>query len=242
MKAMASDFDGTLYFMFKEEHYRPEDIRAIHAFQEQGGLFGICTGRSLQGILDVFDPVRFDFYIIASGAYVLDRDLHVLSKTCIPYELMKEIYDRYQADLKIIIHANDTVYCLQERRPLQIFVEDMEEMRQADLYGLSFATGSQEEAGRIAAEVNALYGHTVTAYANVRNVDIVSGDCSKGKALEIVRKAYGITSLAGIGDSYNDIPMLQAADVACTFPYAPQAVQDMADYVVESVAQALTHV
>ena len=49
-KAMASDFDNTLYFMFLDEPYRKGDRESIRDFQQAGGLFGVSTGRSLRGV------------------------------------------------------------------------------------------------------------------------------------------------------------------------------------------------
>ena len=45
--------------------------------------------------------------------------------------------------------------------------------------------------------------------------------------------------MAGMGDSYNDLPMLEAADVSYTFPKAPAVVQDEATCVLDSIAAAL---
>ncbi|WP_305151900.1 HAD hydrolase family protein [uncultured Dubosiella sp.] len=42
MKWLASDYDGTLYF---EDGYKQEDLEAIRAFQKQGNMFGLCSGR-----------------------------------------------------------------------------------------------------------------------------------------------------------------------------------------------------
>lgn len=240
MKAFASDFDGTLYFMSQEEKMRLCDLQAIREFQEKGNLFGVSTGRSLRGITDVVQEISFDFYILASGAYVLDRDFQVIFKKCIPFDTMKIIYERYEKDVLIIIQANDSVYAMQAKRPLQVYIESLEEMKGSDIYGLSFGTRSPEEARAIAEELNQCYGDTIIAYANVQNVDIVGKDCSKGRALSLVKEYYGVDIMAGIGDSYNDIPMLMESDQAYTFSYAPLEVQKMADCVVENVAQAIS--
>ena len=51
--ALASDFDNTLYFHNTEERFYAQDIFEILFFQKRGGLFGICTGRSPDSILDM---------------------------------------------------------------------------------------------------------------------------------------------------------------------------------------------
>lgn len=72
MKALASDFDGTLYF---KDGFKEKDLKAIKEFQDHGNLFGICTGRPLSAIIEECQgKINFDFYIVASGALVLDKD------------------------------------------------------------------------------------------------------------------------------------------------------------------------
>ena len=65
MKLLASDFDNTLWF---EDHMKDEDVKAIHEFQKHGHLFGICSGRSLSGILRPSKPydIQYDFFILLS--------------------------------------------------------------------------------------------------------------------------------------------------------------------------------
>lgn len=48
MKILASDFDNTLYF---HNSMKENDLKAIKKFQEKGNLFGICTGREINGII-----------------------------------------------------------------------------------------------------------------------------------------------------------------------------------------------
>lgn len=240
MRAMASDFDGTLYFMREEEPFRRGDIEAIRRFREGGNLFGICTGRSLQGIrLVVEDRIDFDFYIIASGALILDRNLNSIYKRCISRGLMTEVYRKYEDRAKIIIQANDTVYSFGLDFPLQVSINSMDDIEGDDIYGLSFGTESLEESARITDEINALYGQELIAFQNVYNVDIVARGCSKGNAARFVRDYFSIDCLGGIGDSYNDIPLLENVDYPFTFFYAPDSVQSKARTVVGSVAEAI---
>ena len=76
--ALASDIDGTLVF-YKTENFtensetyiRDEDLAAIADWQAKGGLFGLCSGRSVCGVFDVLPVgIRPDFYIACSGAAV----------------------------------------------------------------------------------------------------------------------------------------------------------------------------
>ena len=73
----------------------------------------------------------------------------------------------------------------------------------------------------------------------MRQVDVVAAGCSKGTGMCKVREIFGIDRFGGIGDSYNDLPLLQAADVGFTFPDAPEELREAADEIVLSVSEAI---
>ena len=54
-----------------------------------------------------------------------------------------------------------------------------------------------------------------------------------------VRELFGIDRLGGIGDSYNDLPLIENADIGFTFPNSPKELKEAADEIVISVSQAI---
>lgn len=74
-------------------------------------------------------------------------------------------------------------------------------------------------------------------------VDIAPRGCSKGKGLRILQDHlqghFGPCRMYGIGDSMNDLPLIEAADVSYTFHYAPKELQEKATKVVEDICEAL---
>ena len=111
------------------------------------------------------------------------------------------------------------------------------------IHQVSIHTESLEDAAAISADINRRYGDKVEAFQNVIEIDIAPKGCSKGKGVmllkEYMKHKYGDITLFGIGDSINDMPLLEAADFSYTFPYAPKEVQDKADLVVETICDAL---
>ncbi len=241
MLAFASDFDETLYFHRQDPHLHQEDLDAISRFQEEGNLFGTCSGRSYQGILQSLEgKIRFDFYVMVSGALLLDRDGAVLEKRCMDRDVCFSIYHRYQEIGPMVFQAGNTVYSLGESYyPMQTRISSLEEIPE-DLYGLSLAAGNPERAQRIADEINATYP-CVSAFRNVFYVDIIPAGCSKGLGLARIKAHFPISRLGGMGDSYNDIPLLSACDQAYTFPHVPEQVKEASQVITDSVAQALAH-
>lgn len=238
-RVFASDFDRTLYFMGQPVDVKPGDLAAIAAFQRQGGLFGVCTGRSLKGVtLAIGDRVKFDFFILVSGALILDGAMNVLHRRCISRPLLEELCARCRG-YEMVIQANDTVYTFGRPHPLQTKIATLDDIEGGDLYGVSIATGSFEAARRLMEQFNTSYADDLTAHQNAANVDIAPKGCSKGIALKLIRRHFGAERVGGIGDGHNDLPMLDKADMAFTFPYAPEEVRQRACRIVDSVAEAL---
>ena len=128
-KAFASDFDKTLFFWDSvgdgegkgpQGHIAERDLAAIASFQAAGNLFGVATGRSLKGItLQIGDLIPFDFYIMATGALILDRNQEVISRQCVDPALVEEINAAYEPrGAAVIFHGNDTVYSLGNPGPM----------------------------------------------------------------------------------------------------------------------------
>ena len=74
-------------------------------------------------------------------------------------------------------------------------------------------------------------------------IDIAPKGCSKGEGVQFLREymrhEYGEIRLYGIGDSMNDLPLIEASDVSYTFPYAPKELQDRVTRVVPTIVEAL---
>jgi len=108
---------------------------------------------------------------------------------------------------------------------------------------LSVHTESLEDAAALSTSINERYGDKVEAFQNVIEIDIAPKGCSKGKGVMALREhmkdAYGDFTLFGIGDSINDLPLLEASDVSYTFPYAPEICQRKATKVVDTIVDAL---
>ncbi len=228
MIAFACDYDGTLLI---KGRISQENIQAVKDFQRQGNLFGVCTGRSLKGILLTCPDIAFDFYILAGGALVYDSDFHVIFKETLPKTLVEEIYNRYGSRYETVIQANDTVYSLTRPHPLQTLVTSIAEIP-GDLYGLSMAAG--KDAIAVSEVLNEEFPD-IQAYANVTNIDITSRKAGKGIALKALKEHFENIKTAGMGDSFNDVPLLQE----CDFPFSfDEKLYDRA-VVVNSVAEAI---
>lgn len=237
-KVLASDFDGTLMFDGK---FRDDDLIKIRDFQQKGHLFGLCSGRPLQGMEELCDgQIAIDFYILCSGALVLDKNYQVIDKQTVSQDLMYRFFQQYGNDYPIYIQANYKIYTFEKKDIPGMVMKHILTLDEVDgdIYGFSMYANSEENASMISSQIEMLFPK-LSAHQNKEFIDVTKKGCSKGSGIEIIKKAFSISNIAGIGDSYNDIPMLETVDQAFTFHSSPAIVKKTADHVVDSVHEAI---
>ncbi len=239
-----------MYFNKKEIKLPPESVTKVREFQNAGHLFGLCTGRPVGGVTPfIKNAIRPDFYICSSGSDIVDSELAEIRKRTIDREVAEAICRRYLSDTtegdRIMVCVDDQFYVFHETdMPVELHVlGGVEDIPEGMLYQVSIHADKPEAAAAIAAYINETFGDKVAAFQNVEDVDIAPVGCSKGHGMDLLRRHFGErhgeVKLYGIGDSYNDLPLMEAADVSYTFPYAPKEVQEKATKVVETIVDAL---
>ena len=248
-KVFASDFDGTLYF-YKAEDARklpPENVEKIREYQAAGHLFGLCTGRQVGGltpfITGFVDP---DFYITSSGANIVDRDLKPILKRGVDPKIAQALIDELSPKgfrLTLDVEGDICVFKEMDYPGKYYIIHGVDDCPPGKIHQVSVHTESLEDAAAWAERINERYGDQVQAFQNVIEIDIAPRGCSKGKGVEYLKEymrgQWGDVVLYGIGDSINDLPLIEASDVSYTFPYAPEKVQKAATKVVPTIVDAL---
>ena len=248
-KVFASDFDGTLYF------YKAEDpdklpmasVEKIREYQDEGNLFGLCTGRQVGGLTPFITGfVKPDFYITSSGANIIDRHMRPIQKKGVDPEIAQAIVDEMRPKgyrLTLDVGGEICVFEKMDYPGRYYVIRSVDDIPEGLIHQVSIHTESLEEAAENAALINDKYGGAVHAFQNVVEIDIAPKGCSTGKGVETLRdfylSTYGEIRLYGIGDSLNDLPLIEAADVSYTFPYAPEEVQQKVTKVVNDIVEAL---
>lgn len=247
MKVLASDFDNTLFFhKGNKSFFNEKDIEKIKEFQAAGNLFGLCTGRALFDVLfDTKDAITFDFYILVSGAIILDKDQMSLHKATIPFDVIKDmyLYFKHKNDYSPVFSTEKTFACI-VHNPFPNFdmdiYSDINDLSNLEFVSTSYILDNEECASALCKELNTRYKGVLTGYQNTNSVDIVASGNSKGTGILFLKEHLGIDKIYGIGDSYNDIPMLEKVDVPFTFPSSPALVKQKAAYLVNDIAEAIS--
>lgn len=241
MKAFASDFDGTLFFPKNEKPISLTDTNAIQSFQSKGHIFGLCTGRPLIGTTEYLpDDIKPDFYITNSGASIYNREKELIFEKVFSKELVDALIT-CGTDYGFVVdfHMDEKFYAFKES---DCFITDeiyfLEEIN-GRVHNITYNAGSAEKADEMAKSICQKFEGQITAFRNTQYVDIVPFGCSKGLGIDFIRKYLNIDTFAGIGDSMNDLPMLEKVDTAFTFADAHEKLRQKAAVLVTSVADAI---
>ena len=247
-KIFASDFDQTLYLHGAEEPIAPGTVPAIRRLQKRGHLFGLCTGRPLVGLAPYLGEIRPDFVIASSGAHITARGLDApLCQRGISRPVAEAITEEFLGKGSRMMCCIGDELCF--FAPVEGFpwaytlLTSLRDIPEGLVYQISIHCGSLEEARLERQSLLDRFGRDIEVFQNVTDLDVAPAGCSKGKGLLLLSESLAGPGeerrLYGIGDSLNDLPLLEAADVSYTFPCAPPVLQRAATRIVSTLEEAL---
>lgn len=247
MKLLASDFDNTLLF---DGIFKNQDVIQIKSFQNKGNLFGVCTGRCLSGIIRPSEPyqLEYDFYILLSGALIYNKDREIIYEKKISIDLVKEIFDFLDQQDASVVYQDEMYKVYKEKSSdfRGIYLDSFDELNTNTVSAFSFHY-KENELDKAAIDtklINEQFGDIIEAYQNNQHIDLAAKGCSKGHGMKIIQEYFDLNDdeIYAIGDSWNDLPMLDVVKHSYTFTYAPKDVQKHAEMIVNSVAECISNI
>ena len=245
MKLLASDFDGTLYFHDEDPSIRTKDVEAIKQFQALGHKFGICTGRPLSGITMITEGlIDFDFYILNNGSTILNKDQEVIYERYMQLNDVLKVLERFN-DLDTMIVTHDHFYLYHPTRGWDDsrfkIIDDFNQIQEEHIMSFSFHVETEKDAKELVENINSME-LPIIAYQNRNDVDCVYQECSKGCGIYFIKNYFLAEDddVACIGDSYNDLPMLESVDKSFTFTNSPDTLKKHVYKVVDSINMCIT--
>jgi len=238
--AFASDFDNTLFFGKEAKPFHEEDLMAIKAFKEKGGLFGVCTGRSESGVLFPSKGfLDYDFRILATGSYLLDKEGKCFYQN--PFSLgeatlLYENLCRYPS-FSLVVNTGKSLFSSSssfDGHPPR----KGEERLKRTIRGFSLGCLKEENAAERKKKLEGSFPF-LHAFQNKTFLDIVKRGNSKGEGRKRRKGHLCLDVRAGRGDSFNDIPLIEEASPSYTFLSSPKEVQAKADAVLPTLSSAL---
>lgn len=251
MYLFASDFDGTLK---QNGVVSKRTLQEIERFRKAGHLFGIVTGRNLEMIAPEIKlyQIPLDFLIGANGG-IIKVDNEIISHSVMKFEIAQQILQiakekkmgtiglsdgyRYgnicakpEFSIKKIAkffafltqrHNSKTV--LAKQQITAIFIHD----KPAKIQEMYLAIKDIEG---IEAYIN-----------NYEYLDIVAEGVSKANGVSIVANYFDVTKSYVIGDSLNDLSMIEEFNGFCV-ENACTEVKDKAKHCFNEVGDALEYI
>lgn len=250
MKLFASDYDGTLLYA---KHIMPEDLKAIQEWKDAGNQFVIVTGRSKVSIQKQIDEygLPVDFVVTNNGGMVFDKDGKILLSNYLDYITSLDIiYIAKTMEGVCSYVVNDginrhriVIDDTNEHRYVGLEPDMCEEevMNMAKYAQIVISMAEVDLAVSMADAINQYFGDTVVAYANNYVVDVVPKGISKATGLDFVCEWTGIDEkdTYTIGDSYNDIPLMEYGIHGAAIETAYDEVKDHALYVYSSIHEMI---
>ena len=240
---LASDIDGTLV---SGGSIPQRNLEAIRRFTDEGGLFTLATGRSIEAarryaLLSGVNCASIVFngaigYDFRSESMLWRESLSDAAKAVIPPLL--ERFPHIGAE----VHSGLSFYVLNRTPDVDrhIAYEDItaedasyEQIRDKDWTKVLFAMGERERLAEMhdycesVRLEDAYFLKTADIY-----YELTCAGVSKGAALTRLASLMGVPpeKTFAIGDYYNDVELIEAAGVGCFVETAPEELHGMADF------------
>lgn len=270
IKLFVSDMDGTLLHNPNDAHSRDisdENIEAVKKLHESGVRFMMASGRdvyfrySLEKILGfqvdaigmngcnvVIDNVeicnhgltRQDSYDLLEMIKTCEIDSNFMGITNVGdyvfYDIKKAPFDKFKE------FENEGVMRKVPEISMVDWIVDINRPPYNKVVGLVWST---EDRDKMILKFKERFDDRFDIiYSGPENIEIMPKHISKGQALlELIKiKGFEPTEVAVIGDSMNDVSMLEAIPFSFSMSHADEIIKASANNIVESVAEAIEFV
>lgn len=255
IRLVAMDVDDTL---LTEDLVIPQlVIDAVAKAQEAGVLVTLATGRMFASVRPFAEQLQLTMPLITyNGAFVCGLDGTVFSHRFVPKETVVELAQFAQEeDVCLNLYVDDQMYVAEDGEPVRYYanISKLEPNIVGDL--VAFAEKLPDDSGStkvlLVADANEIpvymerlgprfEGRVAMFRSKPRFVEMVAHGVSKGEALAELAAAHGIpiSQVMAIGDSFNDLEMLEMAGIGVAMGNASDAVKRVADVVVASNREA----
>ena len=254
IKLIAVDLDGTL--LNDESAVSIENLTAIKELNSRGIEVVPCTGRTLGEIPDaVKNNSEIRYVIYSNGAVVLDKKSSTEIKRCIPKDALCKMFERlekYQVHVSVRTNGNCYIQSASTSdrdityyniipahedviKNYAIEIEDfspwLNSLEDAEVVSLFFH--SEADRQTIIREFS-LINEVLCVESFDYNIEVISKDSSKGASLASLSNLLKIDkkNVCAIGDSGNDITMMNSAGVKLATSNANPKLKEICDKII----------
>lgn len=246
-KMVFSDMDGTL--LWKGLHISVENRAAIRKAVDKGVDFVICTGRGVFGVephLKELELIGKKGYVICqNGAAVYDlKDMKLVLKQSFSPCLLKPVADfaRELGDIELFYYDDRNFLCEKMTPVVEEYCQVMKTkprlVHEATDYEGELTkclfSGPRVSLEKIRAFAENLLGDQVNLFYSAETyLEFVIKGVDKGSAMELTAKKAGVSleEVIAVGDSDNDLPMIQKAGLGVAMQNGEAHVKKAAGYI-----------
>ena len=250
MKYLILDVDGTLTNSKKE--LTDKTYEALMDIQERGHKIVIASGRPTPGIGWIVDRLKLREYggyaLCFNGAKVLDlKENRIIYQNIFPKEYIAPLYEyAVRNDMGMITYEGDMV--IHGTRPDDYMRFEARlnfmELRQVDNFtdyvtfdvNKCLFTATPQKAPALEKEMADMYKDKLSIYRSEEFfIEAMPLGVDKAASLDKLFSAIGVdvSDTIACGDGFNDMSMIQYANVGVCMKNGQQVVKDAADYVTE---------
>ena len=248
MAVVFFDIDGTLW---DENMVVPESTKqAIRQLQNKGHKAFVCTGRAMGNVNDPqFDEIGFDGFVAACGNHV-EMDGKILYERNMSYEDVKAIYDASRQYHMPIIYEGTQYqwldrdgfdgdsyidYIVQQLKEVAVYLDECE---LEEIHANKFSALVKENTNYDAIKELLKDRFDFMDHGD-GIVEAVPVGTSKATGIEWLCKHLGVAieETYALGDSVNDIEMLQFVGHSIAMGNASQVAKDAAEYITTNIHQ-----
>ncbi|MBK0006394.1 MULTISPECIES: Cof-type HAD-IIB family hydrolase [Priestia] len=236
-KLIALDMDGTL--LNNQQEISEENRAAIAKAQEQGVHVVLSTGRSLLTCREYAQSLQLSSYLITvNGSEIWDESGQLVERKLIDASHIEKMWNLTQ-DHKLNFWAVTTDKVWRDEFPEDIASQEW----------LKFGYDIPDDALReeVLKQIAGISDFEISN-SSLTNLEINALGINKAKGIMTVCDRLGISmdEVLAMGDSLNDMAMIEAAGCGIAMGNAQEAVKEAADWVTDTnvnsgVAKAISH-
>ena len=250
---LASDIDGTL---LDNGYINPRCIEKIKYFVSEGGNFSLSTGRSVGAVSDAVNAIDcLSPSVVSNGAMIYDyKNKKILKEYTLSSEdkCVAELVYNTGLDIGIEIHSGERALVVkrncetdahEEYESLEVEFIDLDEAKRFEWTKILFAVADLkdfEPTMKMLKDV-CKTSDVLNTIASIEErqryyIEVVPKGVSKAKSIKTLCELLNINDgcCYAIGDYYNDVPMLEGADICAVPVNSPADIKALADVIVST--------
>lgn len=247
IRLLAVDLDDTL--LNEESKVSEANIKAIQEAVARGVIVTIATGRMFESAQKIARQIGLDVPLIAYNGALVQSAIseEVLMKTCVDEEAASAVLAMFREQgWYIQLYRDDTLYVDTKTDDTRDYERRVDTVAVAigdalyeDPSGIlkMLAVNDVDKLDRVEEIVQSTFrGKIFAPRSRPRLLELVNAKVNKGEALRCVAEHFGVKQdeVMAIGDSNNDVAMLEYAGLGVAMGNASPRVKKVAQVITAS--------